>query len=839
MAQQSRRRETAIMTAFDMGAGTAGVKTRTGDDLFAEFLAPFCGRYQPCLVAIAERRLTGQPFPDPHDPALADWVKRQNGRESRGNIYFHVNPCRPPQRGKARKSDLLALTAFHVDVDGKDQPDAPDWKDEAAVTKWRGQKKAMLPLAQFSGLPDPSVVVWSGGGFQLFWLLPEPLVLPLGGPDRDALIARYERVNKALGAAVTRLWLKADHTHNAERIMRLPGTTNWPDAKKRKAGRVPAPAFVHEPDQGVRHTLEDLEADLKKLEDFALQIEDAAVPSPREEAPAAAVHEDRADTGGAAPAEAEAMALFASFPAWLQRKVRSSPAKGDRNEEVFAAVQALFKCGLSAAHAESVLRLYPQGVAEKFIARGDLSAEIARQWAKFSERGADAGPAGSWAKLPEPGAAMPERAWPVLEPEALYGLLGEIAREAAERSEADPAMIYGTAATRFGIAAGRGAYHYIGEKAHHARLYIAGVGKTSQGRKGTSEVVTSRIFEKAEAQLASGMYGPIGRDGTRALAIERGPLSSGEGIIHAIRDPKWEAPKKKGKKNDAPAGLELVDPGVEDKRLLVIEEEFATALRANERTGNILSAVLRMGWDGATMSPLIKTNRDKASNPHVGVIGHITEPELHSLIGSVALSNGFANRFLWLCTRRSKLMPEPGRIPDDTVDALADRLADAIAWAHEHQREIAFTDDASAMWADAYPWLTREDRPGASDDVCGRLAPYARRIALLNAISDKSPAIEPRHLSAALAFVRYAEASAIYLFGGTSRDASSAARQKIMDALAAGPLTQDGVRDLFDRHMRAADLAALLDDMQASGLITCTEERTKGRPRKLWSREIS
>lgn len=43
-----------------------------------------------------------------------------------------------------------------------------------------------------------------------------------------------------------------------------------------------------------------------------------------------------------------------------------------------------------------------------------------------------------------------------------------------------------------------------------------------------------------------------------------------------------------------------VDPGAVDKRLLVIEEEYAGALKAAGRDGSTLTAVIRQAWDGTT-----------------------------------------------------------------------------------------------------------------------------------------------------------------------------------------------------------------------------------------------
>ena len=69
-------------------------------------------------------------------------------------------------------------------------------------------------------------------------------------------------------------------------------------------------------------------------------------------------------------------------------------------------------------------------------------------------------------------------------------------------------------------------------------------------------------------------------------------LSSGEGLIWAIRDPiyKKDQIKKDGLVTGDYQDL-LVDEGVEDKRLLVIESEYALTLRVLGRDGNTLYVV--------------------------------------------------------------------------------------------------------------------------------------------------------------------------------------------------------------------------------------------------------
>jgi hypothetical protein len=123
------------------------------------------------------------------------------------------------------------MLALHVDDDPRDGEDL-------------GCERARLIAKAQSFEPIPSVIIDSGGGYQSFWLLKEPV------PVDDA--AKLEAYNRALATQFA-----ADHCFNIDRIMRLPGTINLPNRKKRAKGRKPALARVVKADWNLRYTLDD------------------------------------------------------------------------------------------------------------------------------------------------------------------------------------------------------------------------------------------------------------------------------------------------------------------------------------------------------------------------------------------------------------------------------------------------------------------------------------------------------------------------------------------------------------------------------------------------------
>jgi hypothetical protein len=140
---------------------------------------------------------------------------------NRRNLYYGVNPSSGGMNKKPTKADITAIEYQLADLDPVDGESS-----ETAKARYLNQ------LGTFS--PTPSAVIDSGNGIQCLWKLAQPIAL---GEGRDKAIAEAEARSKAL---MERLGAKAG-TQNIDRILRLPGTTNLPNAVKLKQGRVACP----------------------------------------------------------------------------------------------------------------------------------------------------------------------------------------------------------------------------------------------------------------------------------------------------------------------------------------------------------------------------------------------------------------------------------------------------------------------------------------------------------------------------------------------------------------------------------------------------------------------
>lgn len=413
------------------------------------------------------------------------------------------------------------------------------------------------------------------------------------------------------------------------------------------------------------------------------------------------------------------------------------------------------------------------------------------------------------AKAVEPG---PEPAsWPDLDSAALYGLAGDVVKTIEPHTEADPVALLANLMAAFGNAAGRGAYVRVGADRHHLNLFAALVGETSKARKGMSWGHVRELSHAVDMPWAD----------DRVLS----GLSSGEGLIHAVRDPVM------GQNKDGEPTI--LDAGETDKRLLLVEGEFGKTLKVMTREGNILSAVIRSGWDGEILKTLTKNSPLKATGAHISIIGHITRSELLRLLSDTDTENGFANRLLWIMVRRSKSLPFGGEWHAVNTTPLVKALSEALAFARE-AGEVRWGDSARGLWTEVYPDLS-EGGPGLFGAATNRAEAQTLRLAALYAVMDLSRTIERPHLEAALALWRYAEDSARCIFGDATGDPVAA---RIAEALRDAPdgLTRTDLMHLFGRNRSAERIGNALSELETLGKVRRekVETGTKGRPAERW-----
>lgn len=194
----------------------------------------------------------------------------------------------------------------------------------------------------------------------------------------------------------------------------------------------------------------------------------------------------------------------------------------------------------------------------------------------------------------------------------------------------------------FGALVGRGPHYIIEGDRHGCNLYVVLVGATAKGRKGTSLGRVRSIFEQVDPDF-------------NRERIHHG-LSSGEGLVYLVHDAIEEQQPIREKGRVVDYQTVTTDPGIADKRVLIIESEYALVLRVIGRDGNTLSARIREAWDDGQLRIATRTNPLRATDAYVSIIGHITRDEVRRYLDRTELGNGFANRHLWLGGRAFSLM---------------------------------------------------------------------------------------------------------------------------------------------------------------------------------------
>jgi hypothetical protein len=527
-----------------------------------------------------------------------------------------------------------------------------------------------------------------------------------------------------------------------------------------------------------------------------------------------------------AVSEAAAAALLA----------RHWPAKGSRHELALALAGGLLRCGWNTQRVYRFLSaVYAAAgtgdVATKLDAIDDTAAKLkAGQsitgWPTVGQLLGDSGNevvrrVREWLAIdtaPAESAPVPEPPpWPAPPgDEAFAGLAGDVVRVIEPASEADPSALLVQTMVAFGNMIGRTAYFSVEADRHHGNESAVLVGRTSKARKGTSWGHVYRLFREVEEQWA-------------ADRVQTG-ASSGEGIIWSVRDPISKRERIK-EKNEVHYEEVEADPGVEDKRLLVFEPEYANVLKQLERQGNTLSVILRQAWDGNDLRALTKNSPARASEAHVSLIGHVTIEELRRYLTATETANGFGNRHLWVCTDRSKLLPDGGCVDEAAWAGLRKELAASLQFART-AGEVQRDDEARALWHQVYGSLS-EGKPGLAGALLARAEAHVTRLALLYALLDRSRAIKAAHLLSAVALWDYAERSVYHIFGDDTGDPVADELLKLLRSSPNG-LSRSELRDYFGRNQSSDRIGRALGLLLQHKRVWCQRQDTGGRPAERW-----
>jgi hypothetical protein len=399
---------------------------------------------------------------------------------------------------------------------------------------------------------------------------------------------------------------------------------------------------------------------------------------------------------------------------------------------------------------------------------------------------------------------LPEaRDFPKLDARALYGLPGEFVRLVAKHTEADTAAVLAQMLIAYGNLVSTKPYVWTDANKQRTNEYVLIVGDSAVGRK------------QVGASVANFATHNFDEEWQRRKDTGNG-FGSGEAIIATLAD--YASDKM---------------PGTPDKRLVIQEGEFAGILTVANRPGSVLGAILRNAWDcrplsNNTKEGVLKSLQLRVSEPRISLSAHITKEELKKLLRPVDIDNGFMNRMLVICSRRSQVLP---RSTLHTVDfAPIQNKIRGVYHAALRIEEMVWSAAAAAAFDSLYYYFAENVHRGMLAKLCTRAEAHIVRLSMIYALFDGSATIRYQHLAAACALWQYVEDSMFYIYG----DTTSAYADLIVSMIRVkGPMSREDTFKEFDKFMPRMDIKTTVDSLVESGQLISVKEPTRTKPKNM------
>ena len=190
-------------------------------------------------------KLEAATFEPSQRAAASAWIEARQGSK---NLYTSVNRAASSALVGARlaKDDIDTIRAVVLDID----PAKIKGGEVSGENLKRERARLLVVVTGIAGAEcPPTLIVDSGGGYQAWWQLAEPL------PATAENVALVEGTGRTIQQR-----FGGDPVWDSARIMRLPGTINVPSPDKAAQGRAPALSSVLPLSTGLPVTLEALRA---------------------------------------------------------------------------------------------------------------------------------------------------------------------------------------------------------------------------------------------------------------------------------------------------------------------------------------------------------------------------------------------------------------------------------------------------------------------------------------------------------------------------------------------------------------------------------------------------
>jgi len=313
---------------------------RTHVEMLHQLAAPLTGRRKLIVATYGEDPLKGKEivskvcqFPIGDVEPMVKAIINLNTERHR-NVYCPWAVMRKdlPSGKKGSEQDIVWLMGLVSDFD---DDDAANWSHR-------------LPC------PPNYVLETSAGRFQTFYIV-----------DKPSSVTGAKRVAEKLKAFAHCDHGSADLSH----VWRVPGTLNWPNAKKVKEGRPREPQVVR-----VLQPWDGALTRFARLADFVDLIPEPPNGGLGFKPPNG--HAPNPDRGEPQQGIAE---IIGKLPKWLLGRLKKNGEGVDRSKELFSVIAKLCELGHDDTTITKILAEFPDGIVAKYRNRAaDLNKEITR-----------------------------------------------------------------------------------------------------------------------------------------------------------------------------------------------------------------------------------------------------------------------------------------------------------------------------------------------------------------------------------------------------------------------------------------------------------------------------
>lgn len=420
-----------------------------------------------------------------------------------------------------------------------------------------------------------------------------------------------------------------------------------------------------------------------------------------------------------------------------------------------------------------------------------------------------------------------ETAGPVFDDLDLYGVIGQVTRKICENSEAYKPAVYLNLIVTLGCAFDRAAYFNVDGTKHFTIDFLACVGDSSTGRKGTSADAANSFLRAACGS---------------SLARNLGGFGSPQGVIDQIKDASEY--RQRDRKTNTYKIMTVL--GVPDKRLCIRENELSSLFKLISDPKTKAAELFRDLWDSKPAQNHVAGKFDdgssrslKCDKPHVAIVGSSTPSLVKMTLPVGADKSGDGNRFIWCYTKRTQLCPHGGPQIDwqsETVEYAGEtvKIPNYMQRVFQHARQdmsgafrerlIPQTKAASKFWTHLYLRLENDQRATFLGFMTARAAAHIRRLAMIFALVDLEDAVDVRHLKAAEAIWNYSQESARFIFKGYSLDQEKILRFAEGKGVDGITVNRD-LHELFNRHKSGEWLRAQVRNLLEGGYLVRSGEK--------------